>query len=115
MPNGIPRVTNYTTASWQHNAFTFTYMLHYTGGMVWNDMSVDLTPATAGQWRTPGIFTHDVTVNYRWNKWNFEAGVNNILDKNPPFVLDTATNTANAIYSGAMIGRYVFMQVNRSF
>lgn len=115
MPNGIPRLSNYTTASWQHKAFTFTYMLHYTGGMVWNDMSQDLTPQTAGQWRTPGIFTHDVTVNYRWNKWNFEGGVNNILDKKPPFVLDTATNTANAIYSGAIIGRYVFLQVNRSF
>jgi len=115
MPNGIPRVSNYTTATWQHNAFAFTYMLHYTGGMVWNDMSEDLTRQTAGQWRTPGIFTHDVTVNYRWNKWNLEAGVNNILDKKPPFVFDTATNTANAIYTSAIIGRYVFMQVNRSF
>ncbi|WP_371863388.1 TonB-dependent receptor plug domain-containing protein [Acetobacter nitrogenifigens] len=113
--NGIPRVTNYTTASWAHDNLTFTYMLHYTGGMVWNDGTNDLNRQTAGQWKTPGIFTHDVTVNYRLHKWNFEVGVNNLLDKKPPFVFDAATNTANAIYSSAIIGRYVFAQVGLDF
>ncbi|GBQ70333.1 TonB-dependent receptor protein [Ameyamaea chiangmaiensis NBRC 103196] len=116
--NGLPRVTDYATATWSHGNFSFTYMMHYIGGMRWNSQSTengDLTAATAGQWRTPGIFTHDVTVNYRLKQWNFEVGVNNILDKDPPFVFDAATNTANAIYSENMIGRYVFAQVGVNF
>ncbi|GBR32378.1 TonB-dependent receptor domain-containing protein [Kozakia baliensis] len=113
--NGIPRVTNYTSATWSHRNLSFTYMMRYTGGMVWNDGTNDLTPASAGQYKTPGIFTHDVTVNYRLHNWNFEAGVNNILDKKPPFVYDAATNTANAIYSENIIGRYVFAQVDVNF
>ncbi|NVN10510.1 TonB-dependent receptor [Nguyenibacter vanlangensis] len=112
---GIPRVTDYATATWQHGPFALTYMMHYTGGMVWNNGTQDLTAKTAGQWRTPGIFSHDLTLAYRLRNWNFEAGVNNILDKKPPFVFDSASNTNLAQYSTLVVGRYVFLQAGVDF
>lgn len=112
---GIPRVRNYTTATWSHNNFSVTYMMSYTGGMKFNDGSSDLSCSAYAYCSVPGIFAHDVTLNYNTHNWQFELGVNNILNKQPPFVPDGATNTALSMYSEEIIGRYVFAQIGRNF
>ncbi|MFT8462742.1 TonB-dependent receptor domain-containing protein [Acetobacter persici] len=112
---GMPRVRDYATITWHHNDFSLRYMMHYTGGMKFTDGSSDLSCKAYVYCKVPGIFSHDVTVSYRLNRWNFEGGVNNILDKKPPFVPDGATNTALAMYSDEIIGRYVFLQAGVQF
>lgn len=112
---GMPRVRDYATATWQHKNFTFTYMMNYTGGMKWNDGTTDVSCKEFYYCKTPGIFSHDVTVGYTLNRWNFLAGVNNILDKKAPFVADGTTNTAAQMYSSEIIGRYVFLQAGVNF
>ncbi|UMM08026.1 TonB-dependent receptor [Gluconobacter frateurii] len=112
---GMPRVRDYATATWSHNNFSLTYMMSYTGGMRFNDGSNDLSCKVYSYCKVPGIFAHDVTLNYNTKNWQFEVGVNNILDKKPPFVPDGATNTALSMYSEEIIGRYVFAQIGRSF
>ena len=119
--NGQPRVRDYATATWQHGNFSFTYMMNYTGGMMWNDGETDLAaynrtnPGTYGRVKTPGIFTHDISVGYRYNDWNFTGGVNNLLDKNPPYVVDGSTNSAQGLYGSMYMGRYAWLQISRDF
>ncbi|MBF0865344.1 MAG: TonB-dependent receptor [Gluconobacter potus] len=113
---GMPRVRDYATVGWQHGAIGFTYMMNYIGGMRWNDGTEDLTRANGyGRTSTPGIFSHDVTVTYRWNRWNFQGGVNNLLDKKPPFVASATDNSASALYGSLYMGRYVFLQAGVNF
>ncbi|GBQ26965.1 TonB-dependent receptor protein [Gluconacetobacter sacchari DSM 12717] len=112
---GQPRVRDYATVTWRHDAFSLTYMMTYTGGMVWNNGTRDLTRATAGQYQTPGIFMHDITLGYRLKRWNFEAGISNLLDKKPPFVFDSISNTNRAVYGALEVGRYMFLQAGVNF
>jgi len=54
-------------------------------------------------------------VSYRWKSWNFEGGVNNLLDKKPPFVASATDNSAAALYGNLYMGRYVFLQAGVNF
>lgn len=113
---GMPRVRDYATVGWQHGPVGVTYMMNYIGGMRWNDGTTDLTRANGyGRTSTPGIFSHDVTVTYRWKTWNFQGGVTNILDKKPPFVASGTDNSASALYGNLYMGRYVFLQAGVNF
>ena len=114
-PAGQPRVRDYATATWTHRHFSLTYMMRYTGGLLWNNQSRDLTAATAGRYKTPGIFSHDLTVGYRLNRWNFQAGVQNLFDKKPPFVVDGNTNSSPREYGYLDVGRNVFAQAGVDF
>lgn len=64
---------------------------------------------------TPGIFSHDLTPSYHLNQWNFTAGVNNLFDKKPPFVVSAGTNTNAYQYGYLMLGRNVFGQIGLEF
>ncbi|GBQ98236.1 TonB-dependent receptor domain-containing protein [Asaia lannensis] len=112
---GQPRVRDYATATWRHDDFSFTYMMSYTGGMIWNDQSVDLVKGTVGRYKTPGIFSHDITLGYQLNRWQFQAGVRNLFDKKPPYVVDGATNTNVFQYGNLIMGRNVFVQAGVNF
>lgn len=113
--NGNPRVRDYATATWQHRNLSLTYMMSYTGGMKYNDGSNDVSCSEFSYCKVPGIFTHDVTVDYRLGKWNLEAGVNNLLDKRPPFIPGSGINTAAGLYSEEIIGRYLFVEASVRF
>lgn len=113
--SGNPRVRDYLSATWMHGDFSFTYMMNYTGGMIYNDGTSDVSCKQYAYCSVPGIFAHDVTVNYRLGHWNFEGGVNNLFDKKPPFVASASANTAPGLYSEEIIGRYVFLDVSTKF
>ncbi|MFS3135525.1 TonB-dependent receptor plug domain-containing protein [Gluconacetobacter sacchari] len=113
--SGQPRVRDYATAAWTHDRFTFTYMMSYTGGMKWNDGTNDVSCQQFYYCKTPGIFTHDVSVSYHQGRWNVMGGVNNILDKKAPFVADGTTNTSAQNYGELIIGRYVYLQAGVNF
>lgn len=112
---GNPRVRDYATASLQHNNLSLTYMMSYTGGMKYNNGSDDVSCSEFSYCKVPGIFAHDVTVDYRFDKWNLEAGVNNILDKRPPFIPGSGINTAAGLYASEIIGRYMFAEIGVRF
>lgn len=112
---GIPRVRDYATFGWTHGAFTATYMMQFIGGMRWNDQSEFLASATAGRYKTPMMIEQDLTLAYRWKKWNFESGINNITNKKPPFVASGVDNSAGATYGSFYQGRYFFLQAGMNF
>jgi outer membrane receptor protein involved in Fe transport len=113
--SGLPRVRDYATATWTHGDFSMTYMMSYTGGMKYNDGTSNISCEQYVYCSVPGVFSHDLTINYRFGRWNFEAGVNNLLDKKPPFVASGSANTAPGLYASEIMGRYVFLDVGAKF
>ncbi|WP_062164799.1 TonB-dependent receptor plug domain-containing protein [Asaia bogorensis] len=115
---GQPRVRDYATLTWQHDAFRISYMFQYIGGMNWNDGSAFLSeenPAANARIKTPAMVQQDISIGYAWKRWNFEGGVQNIAGKNPPFVLNAASNSADTTYNGFYLGRYIFLQAGLNF
>ncbi|WP_025841838.1 TonB-dependent receptor domain-containing protein [Asaia platycodi] len=113
-----PRVRDYATLTWQHDAFRISYMFQYIGGVNWNDGSAFLSeesPAANARIKTPAMVQQDISIGYTWKRWNFEGGVQNIAGKNPPFVLNAASNSADSTYGGFYMGRYIFLQAGLNF
>ena len=45
----------------------------------------------------------------------FGAGINNLLDKEPPYIFAIGTNTDTKLYSSAVTGRFVFLRLTSDF
>lgn len=112
---GFPQIRDYATVSWRHGPVSLTYMMSYTDKIKYNDGTNDVSCAEYAYCKIPGIFTHDVTVDYRMGSWNLQAGVNNLFDKKPPFVATGGGNTDPALYASSIMGRYVFMSAGVKF
>jgi outer membrane receptor for ferrienterochelin and colicin len=72
--------------------------------------------------KIPAYSYIDLSVAYKlWDKYTFRAGVNNLLDKDPPIISQTAVPTAAATngntYTGVYdsLGRTLFVNVNAKF
>lgn len=62
----------------------------------------------------PTYFSHDVLV--RWtprDDMRLSAGINNLFDKDPPYVFATARNASSVLHD--QIGRYFFLSVSKEF
>ncbi|MFS3137597.1 TonB-dependent receptor plug domain-containing protein [Gluconacetobacter sacchari] len=108
--HGMPHVRDYATATWAHGLFTLTYMMNFTGGMIFNNGTSDLRAATSGTYKVSDVVSHDITLGYRLRNWTFQAGINNFMNRKPPFVPTAAFNTATGVYGSEIIGRYVWLQ-----
>jgi len=113
-----PRWRDYATATWQHGAFSFTYMANYTGGMRYNDTSSFMHLNDDNNWgrvKVPAIVQQDISVGYRYHSWNMTSGINNITNKAPTFFPDGATNTDTSTYSSFVMGRNFWLQISKDF
>ncbi len=62
----------------------------------------------------PPYFSHDLLV--RWKPLDdikLTVGVNNVFDKDPPYVFATARNASSVLHD--QLGRYYFMSVSKEF
>jgi iron complex outermembrane receptor protein len=72
--------------------------------------------------RIPTISYLDLRTSYNWNKVTIRAGVENALDKDPPF-LDTVNSGGNSIYAESntfpslydVAGRFLYLNVTVDF
>lgn len=70
----------------------------------------------------PNISYLDLRVSYQWNKVTVRAGVNNVLDKDPP-IIDTINTGGNQIFAESntfpsvydTAGRYLFLNATVDF
>ncbi len=56
---------------------------------------------------------HDLTVRLNWRKYNMLFGVNDVFDRDPPYVFSQARNTDLSLYSA--LGRYFFARFSADF
>ena len=72
--------------------------------------------------RIPTISYLDLRASYTWNKITVRAGVNNVLDKDPP-LLDTIDSGGNSIFAESntysslydVSGRFLFVNLTVDF
>ncbi|MCX2561640.1 TonB-dependent receptor [Acetobacter farinalis] len=111
-----PTVRDYASLSWHHNNFSVTYMMQYMSGMHWNDGSYTIYKSDGyGRVKTPAMVLQDLTFNYNYKRWNLQFEIQNLADKQPPFLVDTSSNSNSATYSGWYAGRSFLLQAGMNF
>ncbi len=58
----------------------------------------------------PSHLEHDLRVGWIYNDYRFLAGVNDVLDNDPPYVFSSGNNTDLFLYGA--IGRYAFLRMD---
>ena len=113
---GYPRIRNNTSLvynqNFEHSAISFGYTLRYIDGQTFYNGG-DLVPGTDASYRSPDVFYHDIFITYDWHHIVFTGGVDNLLDRNPPFVPDASENTAPSVYDE--LGRLIYLKTSFRF
>ncbi|WP_240554677.1 TonB-dependent receptor domain-containing protein [Acetobacter cibinongensis] len=111
-----PTVRDYATLTWHHNNFSMTYMMQYMSGMHWNDGTNRIYKSDGyGRDKTPAMILQDLTFNYNLKRWNFQFEVQNLMDKTPPFLVNTSSNSNDSTYGGWYAGRTFLLQAGMTF
>ncbi len=112
---GYPRVRNTSSATWNHGPISITYSFQYFDGMKFYPGTTYNATSTRAFYSNE-VFFHNIEFNYRYKKFNFVTGIDNFLDKDPPFAEDGATNTNLGVYGvDNSIGRYFFIKTQYKF
>ncbi len=112
---GYPRLRNTSSATWNHGQFSLTYSMQYFDGMKFYPGST-YSPTLSRAYATNEVFFHNIELNYHFKKFNLVVGIDNILDKDPPFAQDGATNTNLGIYGvDNSVGRFFFIKTQYKF
>ena len=112
---GFPRLRNTSSATWNHGHFSFTYSLQYFDGMKFYPGTA-YGPGISRAYYSNEVFFHNIEMNYHFKKFNLTVGIDNFLDKDPPFAEDGATNTNLSVYGvDNSIGRYFFIKTQYRF
>lgn len=111
-----PTVRDYASLTWHHNNFSVTYMMQYMSGMHWNDGTYTIYKSQGyGRDKTPAMVLQDLTFNYNLKRWNFQFEIQNLADKQPPFLANTSSNSSDSTYSGWYAGRSFLLQAGMNF
>nr|MBS0963091.1 TonB-dependent receptor [Acetobacter persici] len=111
-----PTVRDYATLTWHHNNFSVTYMMQYMSGMHWNDGTNTIYKSQGyGRVKTPAMVLQDLTFNYNLKRWNFQFEIQNLADKQPPFLVNTSSNSNDSTYGGWYAGRSFLLQAGVNF
>ncbi len=112
-----PRVRDNASVDWRIGDFQFGYRMRFIQGTTFDEYPGPYVQGSAkGQYSsaaTPDVFYHDIVGSYDYKNFSFNVGIDNLFDKAPPFVLDTATNTDAAVYD--IYGRVVYLKTTLRF
>ena len=103
----IPRIKANVQARVDWRAFDFTWRTRYVHGM--NDPRYDGNNAF-GYDRVKAHREHDIRVAWNLSQYRVLLGVNDLFDRDPPYVFSSGTNTDLFLYGA--VGRYVFLRVS---
>jgi outer membrane receptor protein involved in Fe transport len=104
-----PRWKSNLTAVYTQDNWSFGWTERYYGG-------VHILGAASDGFgdHAAGIFYSDINASYNFDNVTVNVGMDNVFDKDPPFLQDGAVNTnTNANYD--FIGRYLYMKVSAKF
>jgi iron complex outermembrane receptor protein len=108
--NAFPRLRNNDTMSWSNDDLTLSYTLRYISGMGFFPLT---DPAVNPATHTPGIFYSDIAATYQYDRYKATVGIDNLFDKQPPFVPDGSSNTAVSVYD--LLGRLFYLKATVRF
>jgi hypothetical protein len=107
---GYPRLKDNFSIDWRLGDIQLGYRMRFIEGMLYYPL---LTPAQVASYRTPSVFYHDIVASYDWRTLSFTFGIDNLYNKQPPYVQDGATNTDPAVYD--VLGRVVYLKITARF
>ncbi len=110
--SGYPVIRDNSTITYSKGGFSFSWTLRYIDGLLYNNGG-DADPTVNRFTRTNEVFYHDIEATYNWKKFQVVAGIDNVFDRTPPFVLGTGTNTEPAVYD--VIGRLFYAKLQFRF
>ena len=112
-----PRYRDNLSVDYRLGDFGFTYRMRFIEGTIFDfDPAPEVQGTQKGQVasaRTPDVYYHDINLSYDYHNFTLNLGVQNLFDKQPPFVPDTATNTDTAVYD--IYGRVVYLKTSLRF
>ena len=112
-----PRYRDNFGVNYRFGDFQFGYTLRYIEGTIFDTYPAPYVQGTKkGQHAsaaTPDVYYNDVNFAYDLHNFSFNLGVQNLFDKQPPYVQDTATNTDTAVYD--VFGRVVYLKTTFRF
>ncbi|HLG89656.1 MAG TPA: TonB-dependent receptor [Alphaproteobacteria bacterium] len=62
-----------------------------------------------------GVFYHDISATYSFDKYTVVVGVDNLFDKDPPFLFPTGQSNAAGAAGYDFVGRFVYMRASAKF
>ena len=92
--------------NWTRNAWSAGYTLQWIGAYTYCTFTLE-DERYCGD--VPSELYHDVDASYHWGGIVIRAGVNNLTDRDPPY-LNGQANTDTATYR--LLGRTYFLQVS---
>ncbi len=118
MSGAQPRLKATLAATFtSHDDWSFTYSPRYVGHVENLDKTTYRSPAICsvncgdylGNYAT-GFFYHDISASYQYKNVGVTVGVDNLLDKDPPFLSDLFTNS---IVAGPYdyTGRFLYVKL----
>ncbi len=112
-----PKWRHVVSANYSWDRYTMGLRMRYVGKMDYND--VDGTPLSDVIWLGDGVGAYnylDLNGSVSFGPAVLSLGVNNVLDKEPPFVGDSGlAANANALGGYDQVGRYVFGSITIKF
>jgi iron complex outermembrane receptor protein len=120
--SGEPRWKATVSIDYSQDNWSVLWTTRYYGGLKNADQSTYCAYGVcpnggAGDYpgnETAGLFFHDISVTYNYENMTFTAGVDNLFDKDPPFL----TSNADVYIGGAgydAVGRMVYMKTSIKF
>ncbi len=96
-------------ATYSQDNWSFGWTERYYGGV----HILGAAGESFGQ-QAPGVFYSDINFSYNFDNVTVGVGIDNLFDKDPPYLDDGAVNTnTNADYD--FIGRFLYMKVSAKF
>ncbi len=94
----------------------WTRYADFANGIDSDDCSLVNSYCVGNKFYTEFSTYHSASLTYEVNDWNFQVGINNLFDENPPFQSTGAFLTGSATLTGYdMRGRRGFVRVGRTF
>jgi len=112
-----PKWTNRTTLTWSNDAFSFSWSARFIEHVkrYANPSAPPADCGTAGDC-LPTVWYNDITASYTFNKkYTIVAGVDNLLDQDPPFFKDTVGRTNSNPFVYDYVGRFMYLKASAKF
>lgn len=102
---GFPRYRSSVFLRYERGDWSLGVNARYIKGM----LRADANPVTQPYYRVPSVAYLDLSTGYRFDRFSITAGLNNVLDKKPPFVVNGYNYDSNTY---DLVGRFAFVRLD---
>ena len=106
-----PRWQNRFTAGWSNQAWSVSWSARYIQSVIrYTDPNAPAANCSVKGDCLPTVWYHDIVASFGFKNVTFGGGIDNVLDKAPPFFRDTVGRTNSNPFVYDYIGRYMYLK-----